>query len=100
MQNKVLEALAMGTPMVATPGSCRSLEVKDSIHLLIAEGARAYADAVLTLLENTQLAQSLGRAGRQYVEQHHSWMAVANKLNDLYQAIWVVRGYQKQALIS
>lgn len=100
MQNKVLEALAMGTPMVATPGSCRSLQVKDSIHLLIAEGARAYADAVLTLLEDTQLAQSLGRAGRQYVEQHHSWMAVANKLSDLYQAMWVARGYQKQALIS
>jgi glycosyltransferase involved in cell wall biosynthesis len=100
MQNKVLEALAMGTPIVATPGSCRSLQIKDGIHVLIAEGAQAYTNAVLTLLEDTQLAQSLGHTGRQYVEQHHSWMAVADKLSDLYQAMWIARDHQKQVLIS
>lgn len=87
MQNKVLEALAMGTPVVATPGSCRSFQIKNGEHLLVAEGAQAYAEAVLRLLNDPQLAQSLGCAGRQYVEQHHSWMVAAQTLSNLYHAI-------------
>lgn len=97
MQNKVLEALAMGAPIVATPISCRSLQVKNDTHLLMAEGAQAYADAVLKLLEDTQLAQNLGSAGRQYVEQYHSWASTANTLSDLYYAL-VARGQQEQVM--
>lgn len=85
MQNKVLEALAMGTPLVATPSSCRSLQVKDGIHLLIARGAQAYADAILYLLENPHLAYMLGRNGREYVEEHHSWTVAASRLSELYE---------------
>jgi sugar transferase (PEP-CTERM/EpsH1 system associated) len=84
MQNKVLEALSMATPLVATPAACRSLQVKDDVHLLIAQEADAYADAVLHLLENPWLAQRLGQAGRAYVERHHSWMSTAMQLNELY----------------
>lgn len=87
MQNKVLEALAMATPLVATPNACRSLQIKDGIHLRIAEGAQAYANAVLQLLEDPQFAQRLSRSGRQYVERHHSWASAANRLTDLYSAI-------------
>jgi polysaccharide biosynthesis protein PslH len=98
MQNKVLEALAMGSPVVATPGSCRSLQVKHEAHLLIAEGVRSYADAVLRLLENPQLAQDLGNAGRYYVEQYHSWIAAANTLSNLYSFIATARNQQGQIL--
>lgn len=98
MQNKVLEALAMGSPVVATPGSCRSLQVKHETHLLIAEGARSYADAVLRLLENLRLAQDLGNAGRYYVEQYHSWIAAANTLSNLYSLIATARNEQGQFL--
>jgi glycosyltransferase involved in cell wall biosynthesis len=98
MQNKVLEALAMGIPVVATPGSCRSLQVKHETHLLIAEDARSYADAVLRLLEDPQFAQDLGNAGRYYVEQYHSWAASANMLSNLYHLIVATRNQQEQML--
>ncbi len=87
MQNKVLEALAMGTPMVATPGSCRSLQVEDGVHLLVAEGDQAFADAALRLLEDRQLAQNVGWAGRQFVVQNFSWIEAAKNLSALYQEI-------------
>lgn len=98
MQNKVLEALAMGTPVVATPGSCRALQVKHETHLLIADGADSYADAVLRLLEHPQLAQDLGNAGRYYVEQYHSWVAAANTLSNLYQLIVSARDARERLL--
>ena len=94
MQNKVLEALAMGLPVVATPGSCRSLQVKNGIELLIAEGGQAYADAVLKVLDNQQLARDLGSAGRRYVELNHSWEATAKILSNLYQALVEKRDQQ------
>jgi sugar transferase (PEP-CTERM/EpsH1 system associated) len=86
MQNKVLEALAMGTPMVATPASCRSLQVYDGIHLLIAEGPSAFAWAVLRLLEDQPLAEQLSTMGRIYVEESHSWKHSADIVCDLYRA--------------
>ncbi|HJT57900.1 MAG TPA: glycosyltransferase [Ktedonobacteraceae bacterium] len=95
MQNKVLEALAMGTPVVATPGSCRSLQVKHQTHLLVAEEPRSFADAVLRLLENPRFAQDLGNAGRYYVEQYHSWVAAANTLSNLYSFIATGRDQQE-----
>jgi sugar transferase (PEP-CTERM/EpsH1 system associated) len=84
IQNKVLEALAMGTPLVATPASCRALQVSDGEHLLMAEENHAYAEAILKLLEEPLLAQNLGIAGRQYMKEHHGWMEAANTLSDLY----------------
>lgn len=87
MQNKVLEALAMATPLVATPGSCRALSVQHGVHLLIAEQTNAFADAILTLLTDQQQAQCLGMAGRQYVEEQYSWRSATTILNNIYQSL-------------
>jgi polysaccharide biosynthesis protein PslH len=87
MQNKVLEALAMATPIVATPASCRALLVKDGVHLLIAEGSSFFAQAVLRLLEDRSLAERLQIAGRAYVEAHHSWQHSADLLCSMYHAV-------------
>jgi sugar transferase (PEP-CTERM/EpsH1 system associated) len=86
MQNKVLEALAMGTPLVATPASCRSLQVRDEMHLLIAEGPLELARAVLRLLEDRLLAEKLSLIGRMYVEEYHSWKRAADIVSNLYLA--------------
>jgi glycosyltransferase involved in cell wall biosynthesis len=87
IQNKVLEALAMAVPLVATPAACRALLVEDGVHLLIAEGASLFAEAVLRLLEDRALAERLQRAGRAYVEAHHSWQHAADLLCSMYHAV-------------
>jgi sugar transferase (PEP-CTERM/EpsH1 system associated) len=91
MQNKVLEALAMGAPVVATPAACRSLNVEHGTHLLMAEEGE-FAHAVVSLLEDAGLAESLGRAGRAYVEEYHSWTTAANILSDFYRTMAVKHG--------
>lgn len=85
IQNKVLEAMAMGTPVVSTPAGCAVLEAEDGREILKAEGAEELAAAVLNALSDPALAQRLSSAGRRYVEMHHSWEAKARRLLNVYE---------------
>jgi sugar transferase (PEP-CTERM/EpsH1 system associated) len=101
MQNKVLEAMAMGTPLVATPSSCRALDVQHERHLLLAQEYEAFAQAILRLLEDDVLALTLSRAGRTFVEQHHSWDATASLLTDVYgQVVVAIRDTTRTAMVD
>ena len=85
VQNKVLEAMAMGTPVVSTPAGCAALVAEERQEILIAEGEEALAAAVLRVLADPTLAERLGAAGRRYVEAHHSWEARAQQLSEVYE---------------
>jgi glycosyltransferase involved in cell wall biosynthesis len=85
IQNKVLEAMAMGKPVVATSKACQALSVSRGQHLLIADDPKAFADAVVKLLLDDNLAVRLGREGRRYVEEHHNWHDRAVELERVYE---------------
>jgi len=84
IQNKVLEAMALATPVISTPGTCRALQVEPEEHLLIGETAPELARHVVAVLADESLRSRLGSAGRKYVEQHHDWAAVAARLESIY----------------
>lgn len=84
IQNKALEAMACGTPVVATAQATGALRVSTGQELLVADGAEAFADAVLKLLGDDELRTRLGAAGRRYVETHHSWDTAAQLLEAAY----------------
>ena len=84
IQNKVLEAMAMATPVVTTPQATTALQAEPGEDLLVASTPRGIAEAVLALLTNPALRLRLGQAGRRYVEIHHDWSAVAGKLEAIY----------------
>jgi sugar transferase (PEP-CTERM/EpsH1 system associated) len=73
LQNKVLEALATGTPVVATPRATEGLEVRAGEHLLVAEDAAGLADAAIALLRDAGRARALAHAGRRLVERRYRW---------------------------
>jgi glycosyltransferase involved in cell wall biosynthesis len=85
IQNKVLEAMAMATPVVSTPAGCAVLAAKDGREILEAEGAEDLAAAVLSVVSDSALAERLSTAGRRYVESHHSWRAKAQRLVNVYE---------------
>ena len=85
IQNKVLEAMACGTPVVASPQACTAIQVRDEEHLLMAREPAAFAAAVLRLLADPGLRQQIGRAGRAYVQAHHDWTAIAARLEQIYE---------------
>lgn len=95
IQNKVLEALACATPVVATPQACSALQVQAERDLLIADSVEEFARQVLRLLDDAALAVQLGAAGRRYVERHHDWNAVAAQLEGIYAECVAVPGIQR-----
>jgi glycosyltransferase involved in cell wall biosynthesis len=83
VQNKVLEALAMGKAAVVSPQALAGLRARPGEHLLSATGAAEWVTAVDRLLGDAELRGRLGRAGRQYVEQYHRWDVCLEPLADL-----------------
>jgi polysaccharide biosynthesis protein PslH len=73
LQNKVLEAMAMGKPVVASPQALTALRDKPDLPALTAAEPREWVEQVTHLLDNTSLRRELGTAGRRYVEASHDW---------------------------
>jgi glycosyltransferase involved in cell wall biosynthesis len=73
IQNKVLEALAMGTPVLASRQATVALNAQPGRDLLTASGAADFAGRILELLDSPERLDLLGLNGRRYVECHHSW---------------------------
>lgn len=76
VQTKVLEAMAAGVPVVMTREVSQGLQVEHEKHCLVSADAGEFANNVLRLLSDQSLYRSLQLAGRQYVEQLHSWNTV------------------------
>jgi sugar transferase (PEP-CTERM/EpsH1 system associated) len=73
VQNKVLEALAMGKATVVSPQAREGLRAEPGVHLLEVDSPAQWASTVLRLLDDAALRRRLGLAGRRYVEQEHRW---------------------------
>jgi polysaccharide biosynthesis protein PslH len=85
IQNKVLEAMACGAAVVASSQACSALQAQPGRDLLLADDAGTFANHILHLLADPSRRDELGRRGREYVENLHSWNAVAAQLEQIYQ---------------
>ncbi len=72
---KLIEALAYGLPVVATPRAVAGLEVRDGEHCLVADGAEAFARALVHVLGAGE--PELGRQGRELVAERYSIEALS-----------------------
>jgi len=80
---KILEALALGTPVVATRKAAEGLELTPGQEALIADDPAGFADAVLALLSDPGLRARLSRHGRRLVEARYDWAAIGQRLDVL-----------------
>jgi len=86
-QVKIIEAMACGTPVVATQRAVSALDIRAGRDVAVAENADALAETIVELLRDTTGVQEMSRAGRAYVEQHHDWKQIAAHLGGLYDEI-------------
>lgn len=76
MRVKILNALAMGLPVVSTSVGCEGIEVTHGEEILIADEPHDFAQATIRLLSDEGLRRKLSRSGRALVEERYSWPKV------------------------
>ncbi len=84
---KILEALALGTPVVSTRKGAEGLAVTDGEHLLLADEPAAFAEAVLRVLAEPERAARLSAAGRALIATRYTWDAIGSQLLDIVEAV-------------
>jgi sugar transferase (PEP-CTERM/EpsH1 system associated) len=80
VQNKVLEAMAMGKPVVTTTAAIQSIHSKPGEHLLVADTPKDFSKTVGLLLSDLVLKERLGNEARQFVKKEYNWSANMKKL--------------------
>jgi len=81
---KVLESLALGTPMVSTAIGYEGVSVTDGVNIMKAESAEEIADRTLQLLRSPELRDQLASAGRRLIEDSYNWEKLGKQFTDLF----------------
>lgn len=84
MRVKVLEALAAGKAVVASPLAVAGLDVVDGEHVLLAESDDDFAAAIAGILDDPEGRSRLARNARAWAVEHLEWDAVVRAYEELY----------------
>jgi len=87
VKNKILEAMASGAAIVATTRSLSGTPMIDGRDAMIADDDQQFAEAVVGLLSDATLRDSMGREARRKAEAEYSWDSITAKLEELYREI-------------
>jgi sugar transferase (PEP-CTERM/EpsH1 system associated) len=85
-QFKVIEAMASGTPVVATPVAAAAFETAGGDDLLVAGTPEAFAGAVVSIIRDPVRARGLAARARRFVESRHTWEQSIAHLETLHEA--------------
>jgi sugar transferase (PEP-CTERM/EpsH1 system associated) len=83
IQNKVLEAMAMARPVVASSQAAEGIDACHGAQLLVADDPAQEAEKIVALLADPARAATLGQAGRARMEERYRWSATLDRLPDL-----------------
>jgi sugar transferase (PEP-CTERM/EpsH1 system associated) len=80
---KIFEAMASGVPVVSTTVGAEGLVVEHQRHLLFADTAAEFVQAVITLCQNPTLAQRIATAAKTLVTENYDWKIVAQQFAEI-----------------
>ena len=84
---KILEAMASGTPIVATKTAVEGLNLKHNEHVLISNDPQTLAEYVDKLLNDQKLWKKLSLNGKRFVKKNYDWQLISKKLDKIYQSM-------------
>lgn len=82
IQNKILEAMSMGIPVVTTPEGAEGINADKSI-LAVAKSNEEYAQKVIALLRDEAQNKEIGQKTREFILNNFSWCEIGKQLNDI-----------------
>jgi glycosyltransferase involved in cell wall biosynthesis len=83
IQNKILEAMACGCPIVTTPTGIQGIPVTHGREVMIGTNEDELLEHSLTLLDNPTLAENLGKNARKLIEEKFTWDIVLSQLDNI-----------------
>jgi len=83
---KILDALAMGAPIVAYPLACEGIDVTPGHDVLFAETDDEFVRQIDTLLGSRELQEKISRNGRKLIEERFSYQAIGSELSSAFEA--------------
>lgn len=87
LQNKLLEAMAMGLPCVTTPLANFALSSEENKEILVGDDTKTLSFHILSLLNDSSLRKSIAQAGNSFVKANYSWQNSTAKLERLLSPI-------------
>lgn len=94
---KILEALAVGTPVVSTSKGVEGLDLEPERHLLVADAPQAFAARTLQLLANHELRARLSEQGRSAVAERYDWQLIGAHFSAFIQELVKGRSHVRSA---
>ena len=85
LQNKILEAMAIGTPCITTPIVNNAIRAEVGKEIMVGANARSISDLILYAAKDAKLRSDLSKAGRNFVEREFSWKKQNHDLKELLQ---------------
>jgi len=82
MQYKILEAMALGKPVVTTSIGARGIKGQNGKHFIIANSKKDLVYNILELLENSSMRMSIGRNAKELVKNNYTWKIIGKKLTE------------------
>jgi sugar transferase (PEP-CTERM/EpsH1 system associated) len=98
VQNKVLEYMALGLPVIASQLAAEGLGANDGRELLVANSTHAYVERILSVWENAERRRELATNGRLFVERCHDWSACLAPMMNAIEALGTGNTVSKASL--
>jgi hypothetical protein len=93
---KILEAMALGTPVVSTSKGAEGIDATHGEHLLIADDAPTFARHVLELLTNPARARQIAANARGLVAWRYTWQRIGLQLEQVLQEAVAAEGQARR----
>jgi glycosyltransferase involved in cell wall biosynthesis len=84
---RVLQAMAVGKPVVSTHMVTAGIDVSPGENIIIADEPREFAERVIELLNDKQLREKIGDNARKLMKKEHSWEKTTDRLNEIFQKV-------------
>jgi polysaccharide biosynthesis protein PslH len=84
---KIIEGMALGKAIVATPVAIEGIDVTNAQNILIADTAQAFANAILTLLESQDKINTMGQNAAHFIDEHYRSGVIIKKLEDFIKSV-------------
>lgn len=87
MQAKILEAMAMGVPVVTTSIGATALEAVDGKDIIVADDPKSFSEKTIELIKDRDFRNYIAKNARKLAEEKYEWSAIVQRFDEIYENV-------------